>query len=100
MSMEKTVILILDIEVYLPYSESLKDKRQIRRSVVDRLKARYNISIAETQKQDSRKELVLTIAYVAISASNALNIREKIIEELGILVDAYQGQLSVHFDII
>ena len=40
------------LELYLPYSQSLKEKRMILRKAQDRLRARSNFSIAEVEYQD------------------------------------------------
>ena len=40
------------LELYLPYSHSLKDKRAVLRKLQDRLRARSNFSIAEVEHQD------------------------------------------------
>jgi uncharacterized protein len=40
------------LELYLPYAQSLKDKRMILRKTQDRLRARFNFSIAEVGHQD------------------------------------------------
>ncbi len=50
---------------HIPYSHSLKEKRMVRRSLTDRLRARFNISVAEIDEQDSHQHLVLGIAAVA-----------------------------------
>ena len=40
------------LELYLPYAQSLKDKRMVLRKAQDRLRARSNFSIAEVDHQD------------------------------------------------
>jgi uncharacterized protein YlxP (DUF503 family) len=40
------------LELYLPYSHSLKEKRAVLRKLQDRLRARSNFSIAEVGHQD------------------------------------------------
>ena len=40
------------LELFLPYSQSLKEKRMILRKAQDRLRARSNFSIAEVDYQD------------------------------------------------
>jgi uncharacterized protein YlxP (DUF503 family) len=40
------------LELYLPYSQSLKEKRMVLRKAQDRLRARCNFSIAEVEYQD------------------------------------------------
>jgi len=39
---------IYTIELHLPSAHSLKDKRQVFRRLKDRLRSRYNVSVAET----------------------------------------------------
>jgi len=41
------IIGFLSIEIYFPYSHSLKEKRKILNSLKDRLKNRYNVALAE-----------------------------------------------------
>jgi uncharacterized protein YlxP (DUF503 family) len=41
------VIGFLSIEIYLPYSHSLKEKRKRLSGLKDRLKNRYNVAVAE-----------------------------------------------------
>jgi uncharacterized protein YlxP (DUF503 family) len=40
------------LELYLPYAQSLKEKRMILRKAQDRLRARSNFSISEIDYQD------------------------------------------------
>jgi len=42
----------LQLDVHIPYAHSLKDKRMALRSLKDRLRKRYNVSIAELDHQD------------------------------------------------
>jgi hypothetical protein len=41
------IIGLLTIEIYMPYSHSLKEKRKTLNSLKDRLKKRYNVAITE-----------------------------------------------------
>ena len=41
------MIGLLTLEIYLPYSHSLKEKRKTINKLKDRLKKRYNIAFAE-----------------------------------------------------
>ena len=41
------IIGLLTLEIYLPYSHSLKEKRKTLLKLKDRLKKRYNIAFAE-----------------------------------------------------
>jgi uncharacterized protein YlxP (DUF503 family) len=59
----------LTLEIHLPESRSLKDKRQVLRSLKDRLRHRFNVSVAELDGQDTWQHAVVGI--VAISADAA-----------------------------
>jgi uncharacterized protein len=41
---------ILTLEIHLPQSRSLKDKRQVLRSVKERLRSRHNVSVLELEE--------------------------------------------------
>ena len=38
---------LLTVEIHLPQARSLKDKRQVLRSVKDRLRAHHNVAVSE-----------------------------------------------------
>jgi len=46
------VIGLLSIEIFLPYSHSLKEKRKVLNALRDRFKKKYNIAFAELDFQD------------------------------------------------
>jgi uncharacterized protein YlxP (DUF503 family) len=43
---------LLTLEIHIPDAQSLKDKRQVLRSLKDRLRAHYNVAIAELEHQE------------------------------------------------
>jgi hypothetical protein len=45
-------ISLLTIEVLIPWARSLKDKRSAVRGLKDRLRSRFNVSVAEVSFQD------------------------------------------------
>jgi uncharacterized protein YlxP (DUF503 family) len=45
-------------------ARSLKDKRQVVRSVVERLRQRYNVSAAEVDAQDKHQLAVIGVAMI------------------------------------
>ncbi len=40
-------VAVLQLHIHLPYAESLKDRRMVVRSLKDRLRHRFNVSVAE-----------------------------------------------------
>jgi len=43
---------LLTLEIHIPDARSLKDKRQVVRSLKDRLRARFNVAVAELAYQE------------------------------------------------
>ena len=57
---------LYSLELHLPTSRSLKDKRQVVRRLKDRVRARHNVSVAETADyQNLRQRGELMFAAVA-----------------------------------
>ena len=46
------IIGCLVLEIYLPYSHSLKEKRKRLKGILDRLKTRHNVAVSELDFQD------------------------------------------------
>ncbi|NPV28940.1 MAG: DUF503 domain-containing protein [Firmicutes bacterium] len=53
------------VELYLGEAASLKDKRRVLKSILDRIRARFNVSIAEVDQQDLWQRA--TVAFVSVS---------------------------------
>ena len=58
---------LLTLEIHLPYVHSLKEKRMVLRKVKDRLRTRFNVSVAEVDPTDLWQSA--TLGVVAISSS-------------------------------
>ncbi|MBI3811594.1 MAG: DUF503 domain-containing protein [Nitrospirae bacterium] len=82
------IIGICTVELFLPESGSLKDKRQVIKSLKDRLKQRFNISISEVDDQDLWQKAVLGVACVG-------NRKDFINEVLDKVIGAIRGTPSV-----
>ena len=63
------------LELELPFSSSLKDKRQTLRSLKDRLR-RKNVSVVESENQDRWQRATVEIALAAVSRGAAEEKRE------------------------
>ena len=64
------MIAYCSLELFLPYSQSLKEKRMVLRKALDRLRARSNFSIAEMDYQDLWQRAKL--GAVSIGPDNAV----------------------------
>ena len=52
---------VCTIQLYMHSSRSLKDKRQILRSITDRLRQKFNVTVAEIENNDSWNTATLGI---------------------------------------
>lgn len=70
---------VLNIKLYFDEVFSLKEKRQIVKSILERLRNRFNVSCAETDLNDVWKNAVITIAYVSNSSSHVDEVLSKVV---------------------
>jgi len=73
---------------YISHAHSLKDKRQVRRSIIDKTKHRFNASIAEVATQDIIQTLTLGIAVVSGENHRARESMDEIIRFIEGHIDA------------
>ena len=59
----------LTVEISIPHAQSIKDRRQVLRSLKDKLRHGFNVSVAELD--DANLWNRATLGLVAISGSNA-----------------------------
>ena len=64
---------------HIPHAASLKDKRQVCRSLMDKAKKRFNASIAEVDTQDVHQVLTIGIAVISGESAHAQNYLDEII---------------------
>jgi uncharacterized protein YlxP (DUF503 family) len=60
-------IAVLTVELRIEHAQSLKDKRQVVRSLKDKLRKHFNVSVAELDETDLWQRA--TIGVVSISSS-------------------------------
>ena len=73
---------------YIPQSASLKDKRQVCRSLVDRTRRRFNVSIAEVATQDIHQIMTIGIAVVSGEFFHAQNMLDEVVRYMERNADA------------
>lgn len=67
------------LELHLPQARDLKSKRRVVRGLIDRLHARYRVSVAETAHHDLHQRAEIGVAVVAASPAEV----ERILDEIG-----------------
>ena len=67
----------------IPGAASLKDKRMVVRSVKDRIRSRFNVSVAESADNDKWQRCSMCFAVAASDGASAERIKQDIIGFLG-----------------
>jgi uncharacterized protein YlxP (DUF503 family) len=71
-------VLAEEVELHLPHAHSLKDKRQVVKSLIEAGRRRFGISAAEVGRQDSWQRARLGFAVVASSAAQAESVLDEV----------------------
>jgi len=72
----------LRVRLLIRDARSLKDKRQVVQSIKDRLRERFNVSVAEVESQEHRQLAVLGVAMVGAEAGHVRGALQQIAESL------------------
>lgn len=76
---ENMIIETLEIRLYASWVHSLKEKRMIIKSLIAKLRNKFNVSIAEVDDQDVHQSIVLGLACVAGNTALADSIMDNVI---------------------
>jgi len=82
------VVGILQLEVFFPYSHSLKDKRRVLHGFKDRIRSRYNAALAEIDFQDKWQRALIGIVTLNSQASVVEGLLNKILSDAANLEEA------------
>ena len=63
------ILGLLQLDIFLPESRSLKDKRSVIKSLRETVRKKFNVSIAETGEQDKWGTSELSISKVSNQSS-------------------------------
>ncbi len=65
------------VELHLPDVASLKDKRHVLKGLKEKVRARFEVSVAEVDHQDTWQRATLAVAYVSADARHANEVVSK-----------------------
>lgn len=86
------VVTVVTWELSIPGCSSLKEKRMVVRSLKDRMRNKFNVSVAETGHQDVLTRAELSVALVATDRRFA----DSVIDKVDRLVDTDRRALIIH----
>ena len=75
------MIAFLTLELHIEAAQSLKDKRQVLRSLKDRLRARFNVAVAELDGQDAWQRATIGVVTLSNNAGHLEQSLRTIFEE-------------------
>jgi uncharacterized protein len=90
------VVALLSIDLFLPMSQSLKDKRMVLRRLKDRLAA-FNVAVAEVAHQDLWQRAGLGVVTVASSDDMAEKTMTSVMDEIERLEPGLVTQHQVEY---
>ncbi|CAB1246048.1 DUF503 domain-containing protein [Clostridium sp. MT-14] len=81
-------ILFMRVKLRASWVHSLKEKRMIVRSIVQKLKNKFNVSVSEIDDRDIHQIIVIGIVGICGNSSHTDYIMENIIDFIEIHTDA------------
>jgi hypothetical protein len=67
------------VQLHLPENQSLKDKRQVMKSLITRIHNRFNVSVAEIDEHDRWQMACLGISCVSTSSQHAHQVLSNVV---------------------
>lgn len=89
------VVGVLRLTLYIHGASSLKDKRQVLRKVVDRLRSRFNVSVAEVGDNDVWQRAVVGVCAVANDHRFVNEVLDKCARDAGNIAEIVQREMEI-----
>src|SRR5579871_1672521 len=83
---------LLTLELHIADAQSLKDKRQVLRSLKDKLRAKFNVAVAELDHQDVWQRSVVGVVTLSTEEKHVREVLQKALDE----ADEILGSLLVN----
>ena len=88
---------VLTLEIVLQNSHSLKDKRHVVKSLKDRLRAKFNVAVAEIDYQDLWQRAVVAAVTVSADPVFAEKVLQSVEEEAAALLGSELAGATVEW---
>jgi uncharacterized protein YlxP (DUF503 family) len=89
------VVGILRLTLYIPGASSLKDKRQVVRKVVDRLRSRFKVTVAEVGDNDVWQRAVIGIGAISNDHSFVNEVLDKCARDAGNIAEILNREMEI-----
>lgn len=85
---------VCKIKLYIPESQSLKEKRRVLKSLIARLKNKFNISVAEVDALDIHQSAVIGV----VSVSNDAKFVNQILSQCVKFIDSNSSVVLIDYE--
>ncbi|MDR2459876.1 MAG: DUF503 domain-containing protein [Deltaproteobacteria bacterium] len=82
------VVGILEVRLYMEGMESLKEKRKVIKSLLGRVKSRFNVAVAELEEQDEHTRATLGFSVCGADAKVLSGVLDHLLNYIYETVDA------------
>ncbi|HEY2383855.1 MAG TPA: DUF503 domain-containing protein [Terriglobia bacterium] len=89
------VIALLTLDIHIPHAQSLKDKRMVVRSLKDRLRTKFNVSVSEVDHQDLWQRSQVSVVTVGSDEQFLKKVLEEASEEAERIAPECQIQSNI-----
>lgn len=72
-------IAVLTVKLFAPWVHSLKDKRMVVKSLLDKIRNKFNVSACEVDQQDMHQTAVIGIAAIAADHAQSDSILDHVL---------------------
>jgi uncharacterized protein YlxP (DUF503 family) len=96
------VVGICRVVLALPWNDSLKGKRSVVKSIVERARQRFHVAAAEVEDLDAHRRATLGFAVVSNDARHAQSVLDKLVSFIAGATQAElvdQARTIEHFDL-
>lgn len=88
---------LLTLELHIPEAQSLKDKRQVLRSLKDRLRGQFNVAVAELDHHDVWQRSVVGIVTLSNEDSHVEESLQHVLAEADRLLGPFLISHAVEY---
>jgi uncharacterized protein YlxP (DUF503 family) len=92
---KKLIIGTGKVYLYANWVHSLKEKRMIVKSIIDKVKHRFNVSIAEVENLDMHQSIVIGIACVSNSTKHSNSCIQNVVDYIEQNTDAVLQDVEI-----
>jgi uncharacterized protein len=89
---------LLTLEIHIPDAQSLKDKRQVLRSLKDKLRRQFNVAVAELDHHDVWQRSVVGVVTLSNDERQVQESLQKVLDEADRILGSFL--ISQKFEIV